>query len=111
MKNLAIQHVQGGSHIELFDVDVDLMYGENSARGYNYSSCRVIDYDVGSDTNKEESYIKGKFALENTFEFECGGYTPNNPVYDAMFTTTYADTLNTNDLRVTGSWGPGFKIE
>ena len=110
-ENLAIQHVQGGSHIELFDVDVDLMYGENSARGYNYSSCRVIDYDVGSDTNKEESYIKGKFALENTFEFECRGYTPNNPVYDAMFTTTYADTLNTNDLRVTDSWGPGFKIE
>ena len=87
------------------------MYGEESVRGFNYSKCRVIDYDVGCNTNKEESYVKGKFALENTFDFECRGYTPNNPVYDAMFTTTYAKTQNTNDLKDTDDWGPGFKVE
>lgn len=110
-ENLSLQTIQGSNNVEQFNVDVKLMYGETSVRGYNYSNCRVIDYDVGSDMNKEENYVKGLFALENTFDFECRGYTPNNPVYDAMFTTTYAKTLNTKDLRVTDDWGPGFKIE
>jgi len=110
--NLSIQSVQGSNYVENFDVDVNLIYGEETARVYNYSGCRVIDYEVNSAMNKEESYIKGKFAFENTFDFECRGYTPNSPVYDAMFeTTTYAKTLNTNDLRDTDDWGPGFKTE
>ena len=102
---------QGSTSVEEFNVDVELIYGEESVRGFNYSKCRVIDYDVGSNTTKEESYVKGIFALENTFDFECRGYTPNNPVYDAMFTTTFAKTPNTNDLRDTDDWGPGFKVE
>lgn len=111
-ENLSIQSVQGSNYVENFDVDVILIYGEETARVYNYSSCRVIDYEVNSAMNKEESYIKGKFAFENTFDFECRGYTPNSPVYDKMFeTTTYAKTPNTNDLRDTDDWGPGFKIE
>jgi hypothetical protein len=110
-ENLSLQSVQGSNNVEQFDVDVDLMYGETNVRGFNYSNCRVIDYDVDSDMNKEENYVKGKFALENTFDFECRGYTPNNPVYDAMFTATYAKTQNTNDLRDTDDWGPGFKVE
>lgn len=111
-ENLSIQSIQGSSYVEQFDVDVALINGAGNIRGFNYSDCRVIDYDVGSDMNKEENYIKGKFALENTFDFECRGYTPNNPIYAKMFeTTTYANTLNTNDLRNTDSWGPGFTIE
>jgi hypothetical protein len=111
-ENLSIQSVQGSSYVENFDVDVSLMYGEETARVYNYSGCRVTDYDVNSAMNKEESYIKGKFAFENTFDFECKGYTPNSPVYDALFdTTTYAKTLNTGDLRNTDSWGPGFTVQ
>jgi len=109
-ENLSIQKVSGSSYVEEFDVDVELLYGDESVRGFNYSDCRVIDYDVGSAMNKEESYVKGTFALENTFQFECRGYTPNNPVYDAMFKpTSYAETLSTKDLRLTDSWGPGFK--
>ena len=111
-ENLSIQSVQGATYVENFDVDVSLMYGEETARVYNYSGCRVIDYEVNSSIDKEESYIKGKFIFENTFDFECRGYTPNSPVYDAMFeTTAYAKTLNTNDLRDTDDWGPGFKVE
>lgn len=109
-ENLSIQKVSGSSYVEEFDVDVELLYGDESVRGLNYSDCRVIDYDVGSAMNKEESYVKGTFALENTFQFECRGYTPNNPVYDAMFKpTSYAETPSTKDLRLTDSWGPGFK--
>jgi len=109
-ENLNIQKVSGSSYVEKFDVDVELLYGEKSVRGFNYSDCRVVDYDVGSAMNKEENYLKGQFALENTFQFECRGYTPNNPAYDAMFkTTSYGTTLNTKDLKPTDSWGPNFK--
>jgi hypothetical protein len=62
--------------------------------------------------NKEESYIKGQFALENTFNFECQGYHPNNPMYDVMFNSyTKSDTISTNDLRKTDDWEPGFYME
>lgn len=111
-QSLAIQNVQGSNSVERFDVDVELMYGEESVRGYNYSGCRVTDYDVNSGMNKEENYIKGKFTLENTFDFECSGYTPNNPIYDALFTSyAKAKTVNTTDLRDTQSWGPGFHVQ
>jgi hypothetical protein len=110
--SLSIQSVSGVNLMtELFDVDVNLVNGE-TVRGFNYSNCRVVDYDVGSDMNKEESYIKGNFALENTFDFECQGYHPNNPMYDVMFNTyTKSDTISSNDLRNTDDWEPGFYVE
>jgi hypothetical protein len=110
--NLSLQSVSGANiNTELFDVDVNLVNGE-IVRGFNYSNCRVVNYDVGSDMNKEESYIKKQFALENTFDFECQGYHPNNPMYDVML-NPYAksDTISSNDLRNTDDWGPGFYIE
>ena len=110
--NLKLQSVSGANLMtELFNVDVNLVNGE-IVRGFNYSKCRVVDYVVASDMNKEESYIKGKFALENTFDFECQGYHPNNPMYDVMLNPyKKADTISTNDLRNTDDWEPGFYIE
>jgi len=99
-----------GTMIDDFDVDVELFDGEKVVRSLNYAECRVTDYVVETQRDKEESYFKG-FALSNTIDFECLGYHPNNPIYDAMFeTTTYAKTLNTGDLRDTSDWGPGFTI-
>ena len=111
-ENLKLQSVSGANLMtELFDVDVNLINGE-LVRGFNYSNCRVVDYDIGSDMNKEENYIKGHFAMENTFDFECQGYHPNNPVYDMMFNSyTKSKTLSTTDLRNTDDWGPGFILE
>lgn len=110
--NLKIQSVSGANLItELFDVDVNLINGE-LVRGFNYSNCRVIDYDIASDMNKEENYIKGQFALENSFEFECQGYHPNNPMYDLMFIPYYqSTTVSSSDLRNTDDWGPGFFVQ
>ena len=110
--NLRLQSVSGANiNTELFDVDVNLVNGE-IVRGFNYSNCRVVNYDVGSDMNKEESYIKKQFALENTFDFECQGYHPNNPMYDLMLNPyTKSDTISSNDLRNTDDWDPGFYIE
>jgi len=111
-ENLKIQSVSGANLMtELFDVDVSLVNGD-LVRGFNYSNCRVVDYEVGSDMNKEENYIKGQFALENTFDFECQGYHPNNPMYDAMFKThAKSDTTSTMDLRNTDDWKPGFYVQ
>ena len=84
-KNLKLQG-QTGSHqnLDLFSVDIELMVGDDVVRGFNYNECRVTDYVVKSQRDKEESYFKG-FALSNTFDFECQGYHPNNPIYDAMY--------------------------
>jgi len=93
---------------ELFDVDVDLKYDDQTVRGFFYSDCRVTNYVVATDHDKEESFFKG-FALENTFEFECLGYYPKNPAYDAMFDIDKIDTLSTLDLRETDTWEDVYK--
>jgi len=110
--NLKLQSISGANLMtELFEVDVNLVNGE-LVRGFNYSNCRVVDYDIGSAMNKEENYIKGQFALENTFDFECQGYHPNNPIYDMMFQSDYkSQTVSTSDLRDTHDWDPGFYVK
>ena len=105
---LKIQGVAGANSEILVDIDVDLVSGEEVIRGFNFVNCRAIDYTVSTNTNHEESYVKNKFALENIFDFECQGYHPNNPVYDAMFNVEKANTPSTFDLRNTDQWGPNF---
>jgi len=107
---LNIQGVNGVSSEVLVDIDVDLVSGEEVIRGFNFVNCRAIDYTVSTDTDHEESYVKNKFALENIFDFECQGYHPNNPVYDAMFDVEKANTPSTFDLRNTDQWGPNFTV-
>ena len=107
-KNLKLQG-QTGSHqnLDLFTVDIELMVGNDVVRGFNYNECRVTDYVVQSQRDKEESYFKG-FALSNTFDFECQGYHPNNPVYDAMYEVESGKNVSSLDLRDTQDWGNGF---
>ncbi|MFB5608092.1 MAG: hypothetical protein ACE5RI_08175 [Candidatus Nitrosomaritimum yanchengensis] len=111
-ENLKIQGISGANSMtDLFDVDVNIVNGE-TIRGFNYSKCRVIDYDVGSAMNSEENYIKAQFSLENTFEFECQGYHPNNPLYDMMFKSNFeSSAISSKDLRNTDDWGPGFYVQ
>jgi len=107
---LKIQGVAGANLGVLIDIDVDLVSDEKVIRGFNFVNCRAIDYTISTNTNKEESYVKNKFALENIFDFECQGYHPNNPVYNVMFDVKKANTLSTFDLRNTDQWGPGFTV-
>jgi len=109
--NRKVQGVSGASQRELIDIDVNLVYDDEVIRGFNYSNCRPVDYTVETDPDHEESYVKNKFALENIFDFECSGYTSNNPVYDAMFNVEKANTPSTFDLRNTDKWGPGFSVQ
>ena len=111
-ENLKIQSQSGPNPLlDLFQIDVDMMVGNEVVRSFNYRDCHVIDYVVESQRDKEDGYFKG-FALENIFEFECQGYHPNSPVYDAMFNTyEKAKTTSTIDLRNTDQWGPGFYVQ
>jgi hypothetical protein len=110
--NLKLTSTTGANNfLDLFQVDIELMHGDKVIRGFNYVDCRVVDYNVKTQRDKEESYFKG-FALSNTFEFECQGYHPNNPLYDAMFNTyESAKTTSSNDLRETHDWEPGFYVQ
>ena len=109
-ENLKIQGVSGTQLRNLIDIDVDIVSDGQVIRGFNYVNCRAINYDVDTNANKEESYSKNKFALENLFDFECQGYHPNNPIYDAMFSFEQANTESSNDLRNTDRWSPLFTV-
>ena len=111
-KNLKLSKSIGFSNfLGEFNVDVELVNGDKVVRGFNYVDCRVTDYDVKSQRDKESSYWKG-FALSNTFEFECKGYHPNVPTYDAMFNSfEKANNIASGDLRNTQTWDPGFYVQ
>ncbi|MDH5463302.1 MAG: hypothetical protein OEY17_04750 [Nitrosopumilus sp.] len=106
-----VQGVGGTQNKELVDIDVDLISDTGIIRGFNFNHCRVIGYSVSTNANSEESYVKNKFAVENIFEFECQGYHPNNPAYDAMFRVDKANTESTSDLRNTDQWSAGFTVK
>ena len=111
-KNLEIRSVTGTQYRNLVDIDIDIVTNNGEViRGFNYQNCRITDYDISTAPNSEESYVKNKFALENIFDFECQGYSPNNPIYDAMFNTEKANTESSKDLRNTQKWAPGFFVE
>ncbi len=108
-ENLKVQGVKGAhGYKQLVEIDVDIVSNGKTIRGFNYVDCRAIDYDVKTDPNTEESYVKNKFALETILNFECSGYHPNNPVYDTMFEIESANNISSVDLRNTQSWGKGF---
>jgi hypothetical protein len=108
---IKIQGIAGTTNVDLVDIDVDLVSNGEVLRGFNYVNCRAVDYKIETNTNSEESYVKNKFSLENVFDFECQGYHPNNPTYDAMFAVEPVDTLSSKDLRNTQDWNSDFIAE
>ena len=64
-KNLALASATGANNfIYLFSVDVDLTCDGECVRGFNYADCRIADYTVKSQRDKEENHFKG-FALKH----------------------------------------------
>ena len=80
---------------ELFDIDVNLMYDDNTVRGFSYSDCRVVDYLIDTMHQNEEGFWRG-LATINTFEFECLEYKPIIP--DGGF------ILDTSITHKTSTW-------
>ena len=93
------QHSAGFSALsEVFDVDVILSNNGESVRGFEYSKCRIIDYVVKTEHSTNWSFIDG-FALTNEFHFECAGYGPYNPAYDALFSYDKPKTFSSKDYQ------------
>ncbi|HXW03271.1 MAG TPA: hypothetical protein VD651_03305, partial [Nitrosarchaeum sp.] len=79
---------------------------------YNYDQCRVASYDVDTSFNAEEGYVGANgFALVGTYNFECTGYHPSNPSFEAMNVSEKAQNQSTSDLRNTDSWRAGFTVK
>ncbi|MBI1662478.1 MAG: hypothetical protein IS860_03085 [Nitrosopumilus sp.] len=110
-ENLSIQSQTGTNPVlQLFQVDIDLIADGKHIRSFNYVDCRVTDYVVESDRDKEDGYFKG-FALANIIDFECTGYHSNNPIYDTMFEVDSAKNISSADLRDTQNWDRGFYVQ
>ena len=94
-----------------FDVDVYLHKDGQTLRHFTYSECSVSDYKVVTLFDKEEGWTTSKgFATIDEFEFECSGYSPNNPLIDLMKTNGYhAETISSLDLRDTQTWSDLYK--
>ncbi len=97
---------------ELFNVDLTLVYNDVVVRGFDYNKCHVTDYMIKTEHDGEESFYKG-FALTNEFHFECLGYHPYDPIYDAMFETVKSKTESTIDrkMKEKSSWSENFRYD
>ncbi|QMU55133.1 MAG: hypothetical protein GKS07_09740 [Nitrosopumilus sp.] len=94
-----------------FDVDVYLQKDGVTFRQFEYSDCNIVDYHVSTQSDKEEGWTTSKgFTTIDEFEFECNGYTPNNPLFDQMNSNvSKADTQNSMDLKDTQTWSDVYK--
>ena len=102
----------GTDYQGLFSVAVDIVHNGKLVKTYNYDHCRVVSYDADTSFNAEEGYVGANgFALVGTYNFECNGYHPSNPSFEAMNVSEKAQNQSTNDLRNTDSWRVGFTVK
>ena len=103
------QHSSGFSSLsEVFDVDVVLSNGGEPVRGFEYSKCRITDYVVKTEHSTNWSFSDG-FALTNEFHFECAGYVPYNPAYDALFSYDKPKAFSSKDYQASQLPRGGFQ--
>ena len=94
-----------------FGVDVYLQKDGVTFRQFEYSDCRISDYHVSTESDKEEGWTTSKgFTTIDEFEFECNGYAPSNPLFEQMKSDgSKADTQSSMDLRDTQTWTDSYK--
>lgn len=81
-----------------FDVDVYLRNGI-PLRTFHYSDCRVTDYKVFTDYDKEEGWFGKGFATLDSFAFTCNGYQPENILEKYYNQHEKAKTTSSLDLK------------
>lgn len=70
-----------------FDITVDFVSADKTLRTFKYKDCTVQNYVINTRTDNEEAYIPGKktvFALVETYTFQCSGWQPESPAYNAI---------------------------
>lgn len=83
---------------KFFDIEVILAQEGKILRTFDYLDCRVTDYEVATDFDKEEGWMGKGFAVKDVFEFTCDGYTPKNQKYEVMHNQEKAHTTSSLDL-------------
>lgn len=68
-------------------------------RTFHYADCRITDYKVTTDYDKEEGWFGKGFATLDTFTFICAGYNPDNPLEDSYNQHEKAKTTSSLDLK------------
>ena len=103
-KSTGINSLEG-----LFDVNLVLVNDGEVVRGFDYDQCHIVNYVVKTEHDLEESFYRG-FALTNEFYFECLGYDPYDPAFDALSEIPKVQTRSSIDYQSEQrqSWGPGF---
>jgi len=95
-------YVRGASDTEHdyahFDVDVYLQNGK-PLRAFHYTDCRITDYKVFTDYDKEEGWFGKGFATVDSFTFTCSGYQPSNPLEEQYNQHEKAKTTSSLDLK------------
>lgn len=94
---------------KIFDVTVYVSDSTNVFRTFEYRDCQVTNYVVVTRSDNEEGYTGKGFAVVDQISFECGGYTPHNPLMEKMKVVEHAKTTSSSDLKSTDTWEPGFK--
>ena len=95
-------YVRGASDTEHdyahFDVDVYLQNGK-PLRAFHYTDCRITDYKVFTDYDKEEGWFGKGFATLDSLTFTCSGYEPSNPLEEQYNQHEKAKTTSSLDLK------------
>lgn len=86
------------NHYSNFDVDVYLKNGI-PLRTFHYTDCRITDYKVFTDYDKEEGWFGKGFATLDSFTFTCAGYQPSNPLEEHYNQHEEAKTTSSLDLK------------
>ena len=98
-ENLDVSFTTGSNNfIELFGIDIKVIRNDATIRAFEYNDCRVVDYNIKTEEDNEQSYFK-EFALTNEFDFECHGYSPYNPLYENMFEIEKLDMYSSADYQ------------
>jgi len=65
-----------------FDVDVFIMKGSEAYRKMAYTTCSVLDYNVVTLFDLEETFSKPelKFVVADDYIIECGSFHPHCPI-------------------------------
>lgn len=70
---------------KFFDVIVNFERSGEVLRTFKYTECSVTNYKIDTRTDNEEAFAgKTVFALAETYSFQCNGFLPQNPTYQAI---------------------------
>ena len=81
------RQVSGTGHGQNTDFEalVEFTNGETVLRGFDFRDCKVSEYEIVTETDKEEGFTgKSGFAVAHEIGFVCSGFEPINMYYDGL---------------------------